>query len=236
MSSVRSTLEHELAAIGSAEKAAHSIRFFRTGPGDYGEGDRFLGVTVPETRRVARVVRTAVLDDIGEALDSPFHEVRLAALFTLVYRFERAGEAERREILDLYLEKRDCVNNWDLVDSSAPQIVGGWIATGGDPNILDELMATEVLWDTRIAILATLSLIRVGEYKPTLALCRRVLSHPHDLIHKASGWMLREVGKRDPDILRRFLADHAGEMPRTMLRYAIEKLPAEERKAWLSVR
>lgn len=227
-------LEIDLREYADPERAQRAARYFRVVPGGYGEGDRFIGVSVPVTRRIARARRGLSETSLREALRSPWHEVRLAALFVLVHRFERAADEDRRMIADLYFEERHGINNWDLVDSSAPQIVGGRILDG-DEEVLDRY-DTGTLWDTRIAVLATFACIRRDWFDPTITLCERYRDYPHDLIHKACGWMLREVGTRDIDRLRAFLDLHARRMPRTMLRYAIEKMESEERRRWRNAR
>jgi 3-methyladenine DNA glycosylase AlkD len=210
-------------------------RFFKAVPGGYGEGDRFLGVPVPEARRVARRFgRSAEIVDIGELLSDSYHEVRLTALFMLVQRFERADEEDRRRIVSLYIERIERVNNWDLVDSSAPHILGRYLFDHpAERKLLVEWASSGDLWRRRAAVLATFTFIREGRFDETLELARRLLEHPHDLIHKAVGWMLREIGNRAPQVEQSFLEEHAGRMPRTMLRYAIEKLPEADRKRFL---
>ena len=228
-------IERELAALADPERAAHAQRFFRTEPGGYGEGDRFLGIPVPEQRRVARRHRDASLADCERLLESPIHEHRFVALAILVERFKRADAAEREAIADLYLARRERVNNWDLVDASAEHLLPERAAQR--PELLDELAASPSVWDRRIAVLTTFGYIKQGDARPTLRLAERLLHDEHDLIHKAVGWMLREVGKRvDAELLRGFLDRHAAEMPRTMLRYAIERLPAEERLYYMEAR
>jgi len=233
--SAAEAIERELDALADPERAAHSQRFFRTEPGGYGEGDRFLGVPVPEQRRVARRHRDAPLDHCERLLESPIHEHRFVALAILVERFKRADAAEREAIADLYLAKRQRVNNWDLVDASAEHLLAERAAER--PGLLDELAASPSVWDRRIAVMTTFAYIKAGEAEPTLRLAERLLHDEHDLIHKAVGWMLREVGKRvDAALLRGFLDRHAAKMPRTMLRYAIERLPAEERRHYMDAR
>jgi 3-methyladenine DNA glycosylase AlkD len=225
-----------LAAKADAERAKQAQRFFKTGPGEYGESDTFLGVTVPAQREVARAHSTLPVDEALALLESPIHEERLTALFILVRHFERGDAPARQRIHEGYLARTRHLNNWDLVDSSAAQLVGGWVLKG-DRRLLRRLARSQSLWENRIAIIACLALIRAGEAEDTLAIARVLLTHEHDLIHKATGWMLREVGGRvDVKLLRAFLAQHAATMPRTMLRYAIEKLPPPERKRWLSER
>ncbi len=234
---VPSTVREKLRALADAKRAAGAARFFKTGGGEYGEGDKFLGVTVPQVRSLVREG-----DDLSEAgllslLHSEWHEERLLALLILVRRFQRAkgDERERKRVVDLYLDNSQWVNNWDLVDSSAPYILGEWLLPR-DRAILQQLASSESLWEQRIAVLATFAFIRAGEFADTLRLCKSLLGHNHDLMHKACGWMLREVGKRDPAPLRTFLDQHAARMPRTMLRYAIEKLSEQEQRRYLSVK
>jgi 3-methyladenine DNA glycosylase AlkD len=219
-------------ALASPEIAAHSRRFFKTGPGQYGAGDRFLGIRVPETRRLARANRAAGDREILDLLRSAYHEERLLALLMLVERFTRGDAARRNEIYALYIDNLRYVNNWDLVDSSASQIAGAYLEHRSR-RPLYRLARSRNLWERRIAIIATLHFIRRGEFDDTLAIAERFLGDTEDLIHKAVGWMLREVGDRDSTVLERFLGAHHAEMPRTMLRYAIEKLPETRRKAYL---
>ncbi len=225
----------ELRALADPEKAAHSRAFFKAGPGQYGEGDRFLGVTVPAQRKVARRYRDLPLRSVRSLLCDPHHECRLTALLILVLQFERGGEAERSRIVSFYLEHLDFVNSWDLVDSSAHQILGAWLE-GRDRSVLDELAASGHLWRQRVAMIATYHFIRQGEFDDALRLSRTLLDHEHDLIHKAVGWMLREVGNRNLEVEERFLERHYRRMPRTMLRYAIEKFEKAERRAYLEGR
>ena len=221
-----------LKELADPEKAAFLPSFFRTGPGEYGEGDRFLGVVVPNQRRVARRARGIPLDQIRRLLADPFHECRLTALYILVDRYARGDAEERARIVQLYLSSLDRVNNWDLVDSSAHKILGAHLKDG-DRSLLYELADSGELWRQRIAIIATHDYIRDGDFTDTLALADRLLDHDHDLIHKAVGWMIREVGNRDREAMEAFLAPRYGRMPRTMLRYAIEKLPEDRRQAYL---
>jgi 3-methyladenine DNA glycosylase AlkD len=226
-----------LREFGSSAKAAHSLRFFKTGPGQYGEGDRFIGVTVPELRAVAREFRDLPLAEIDALLKSPWHEARLLGLVILVHIFERGNANTRREVYQLYLDRTDRINNWDLVDSSAPQIVGGFLADRSDrARVLDKLARSKSLWERRIAIVATLHLIRLREFDDTLRIAERLLDDDEDLIHKATGWMLREVGKKDEPTLRRFLDRHAARMPRTALRYALERLPDSTRRRYMAMK
>ena len=228
-------VRRQLRATASAEDALFLQRFFKTGPGQYGEGDVFLGVRVPATRQVARLAQSLPLVAVCQLLHSQYHEERLLALLILVRQFERGDAQTQQEIFELYLRESLTVNNWDLVDLSAPNIVGAWLCER-PRGVLTELAASPNLWQRRIAVLATTAFIRRGQFDDTLALCRQLLNDPHDLLHKACGWMLREVGKRGPEVLRRFLTQHAAVMPRTMLRYAIERFPETERRRWLAQR
>lgn len=229
-----------LAALHAAKdpkRAAAAQRYFKTGKGEYGEGDRFLGIAVPAVRALVRA-HPVSLETAVELLASPLHEVRLFALLAMVRLVHRADDARREEMLRAYLDHRAGVNNWDLVDSSAPFLMVPALAPK-KRKILDELVRSPSLWDRRIAVLATFHAIREGDFTLTVRLAKALLTDPEDLLHKAVGWMLREIGERgDPGlaVLRGFLEEHAHEMPRTMLRYAIEKLDATERRRWLGAR
>ena len=231
-------LRREMKALGSPEKAAHAMRFFKTGPGQYGEGDRFLGLRVPETRALVKAYDDTLSDsDLDTLLDSPIHEERLFALLSLVRRYDSApkGSSARTHIHKYYLQKLDRINNWDLVDTSAPYIPGQHLLDNGS-NIapLHKLAKSPKLWDRRIGIVATYAFIRTGELAPTFTIADILLNDTHDLIHKASGWMLREAGKRDLTALEQWLTPRCKQMPRTMLRYAIEKMTPAQRRAWLA--
>jgi 3-methyladenine DNA glycosylase AlkD len=220
-----------LRAAAEPGRVAVLQRFFKTGPGEYGEGDRFLGLRVPAVRALAR--RCELGDRAVRALlASPWHEDRLLALVVMTRAYARGDEARRQAIYDLYLEQTSRINNWDLVDVSAERIVGAHLFHRSRAP-LDRLARSQSVWERRIAVIATFHFLRAGEPEPTLRLAHRLLRDPHDLIHKAVGWMLREVGKRDRARLEEFLSHHAPRMPRTMLRYAIERLPAARRRAWL---
>ena len=223
---------HELKQAGDPQRAEHSRRFFKTGPGEYGAGDRFLGVRVPQQRAIARKFKQATREEILELLQSPDHEVRLTALFMLVHLYGRAHPAGQEQIYQGYLAHVAHINNWDLVDSSAHQIVGQHLYDK-DRSVLIRLARSPNLWERRISIIATHYFIRRDDFQDTLKISQVLLNDPEDLIHKAVGWMLREVGKRNPDVEEAFLKDHYQQMPRTMLRYAIEKLPGERRQAYL---
>jgi len=227
-----SDVRGRLRALSDPDRAAVFRRFFQTGAGQYGEGDEFIGVTVPALRETCRECRGASLADIRVLLGSSIHEERLLALLLLVDAFRRGNSAERQAIYDLYLAHTSSINSWDLVDSSAPAIVGGWLHDRSRAP-LRALAKSPSLWERRIAIVATAYFIRRGEFDDTLTIARLLLRDHHDLIHKAVGWMLREVGKKDGAAERRFLDTHASDMPRTMLRYAIERFPPAERYAYL---
>lgn len=222
-----------LRAAARREDAVILQRFFKTGPGEYGEGDVFLGVRVPAARKLVRQTDGLRLAEVRTLLHSPFHEERLLALLVLVRRFERGEDEDRERLFDLYLRETRFINNWDLVDLSAPNIVGTWLLTR-PRDILDALAGSGNLWERRIAVLATFAFIRAGQFDDGVRLCRRLLADKHDLMHKACGWMLREIGKRDVAVLEKFLEAHAAQMPRTMLRYAIERFPEKQRQAWLA--
>ncbi|MGH7531664.1 MAG: DNA alkylation repair protein [Gemmatimonadales bacterium] len=219
-----------LRGLGSPARGVAS--FFKTGPGEYGEGDRFLGVTVPVIRRLTREYRNAPERTVLSLLRSEWHEARLLALCLLADRHERGDDHERKRVFALYLRHRVRINNWDLVDASAAQIAGPHLRRG-NRGLRARLARSPRLWDRRIAVVSTYHDIRLGEFDPTLRLARHLLDDQEDLIHKAVGWMLREVGKRDRRTLERFLATHASRMPRTMLRYAIERFPEPARRRYL---
>lgn len=232
---VRSTaraIRKTLRSLADADIAAHARRFFKTGKGAYGAGDRFLGIRVPELRRLIKHCRGIVLPEVVSLLGSAFHEERLFALLLLVDKFKRGNEAEQAAIYHLYLEHTDRINNWDLVDSSAPYIVGVYLEDRGK-RILYRLALSASLWERRIAILASFHLIRKHRFDAALKLAGMLLHDEQDLIHRAVGWMLREIGKRDLPVEKAFLNKHYTVMPRTMLRYAIEKFPPKDRKMYL---
>jgi 3-methyladenine DNA glycosylase AlkD len=224
----------QLSALGEASCAAALRRYFKTGPGQYGAGDRFLGVRVPVLRRLARTHSDLALPETAALLRSRWHEERLLALLILGRQYPRAKPRQRAAIYRLYLKTRRMINSWDLVDCSAEHIVGAHLRDG-DRAMLRRLAASSRVWDRRIAIMATFHYIKRGEYSETLRLARLLLKDPHDLVHKAVGWMLREVGKRDRAVEEAFLRRYAAQMPRTMLRYAIERFPDRLRRSYLSV-
>jgi 3-methyladenine DNA glycosylase AlkD len=216
-------------------RAAGAMRYFKTGPGGYGEGDLFIGVTAPQLHTLSRAFKAMALEQAEILLTDPIHEARSLALLILVIRYQRGDEAERQRIFDLYLNNLDRVDNWDLVDSSAAYIVGPHLRHR-DRALLDELAASPVVWRRRVAVLATWHFIRAGELEPTLALCDRLTADRHDLMHKACGWMLREAMKRDQATVEDWLIARTPGIPRTTLRYAIERLPPERRKWYLTLK
>ena len=223
---------NEIKAYIDPEKARILPRFFKTGKGEYGEGDRFMGVTVPNIRKVVKSNKDVSLELVEKLLQSEWHEVRMCAVLLLVEKFKKQEEA----VLEVYLRNTARINNWDLVDLSAPQIVGGYLLNKSDRSLIYQLTKSESLWERRIAIVSTLTFIRNGQFDDTIAISEMLLSDSHDLIHKATGWMLREMGKRDLSLLREFLSKHSGTMSRTTLRYAIEKMNPEERRFWMNKR
>ncbi len=226
------TLIAALQTISDPTKAEHSYGFFKAFPGGYGEGDKFLGIKVPDLRTIAKEFKNLTLPEIGELLRSQWHEVRLLALFLLVGQFKRKKPDVKEEIYQLYLNHLPYVNNWDLVDSSAHYIVGVWLMDK-ERKILYRLTESDNLWERRIGIMSTFHFIRQDQFDDALAISLILLHDTEDLIQKAVGWMLREIGNRDGIIERDFLKSHYQTMPRTMLRYAIEKFPASERQEYL---
>lgn len=206
--------------------------FFKTGKGQYGEGDKFLGIVVPDVRKVAKQFKEAPFEEIAVLLQSEYHECRLCALLMLVERFKKSKEEERKVIYHFYLTQTSCINNWDLVDLSASHIVGEYLKDKSREDLY-RLAESDLLWDQRIAVVANYTLIRNDDFTVIYSLAEKLLHHKHDLMHKAVGWMLREAGKRDKSLLVAFLEKYHKVMPRTMLRYAIEKFPEEERKYFM---
>lgn len=228
MMSITEKISTELQHLSNPEKREIFPRFFKAGKGEYGEGDRFLGVTVPDIRSVARRHKDIALDEIRELMQSEWHEVRLCALLVMVEKSKKKDDGLRRRLFDLYLSLTERINNWDLVDLSCRFLVGEYLLDKSR-DILYRLSQSPLLWDNRIAIVSTYAFIRKGELEDTYALSDLMMHHPHDLMHKAIGWMLREAGKRDPERLYGYVLGHRADMPRTMLHYAIEKFSPEER-------
>jgi 3-methyladenine DNA glycosylase AlkD len=221
-----------LQQLGNKERATVSQRYFKTGPGEYGEGDRFLGITVPEIRNLAKEVQGISLTEAMQLLRSEIHEERLLALLILVRSYSRGDEHTKKRIYGLYVRNTRYINNWDLVDASAEHIVGAFLKDKGKKPLYD-LARSRDLWKRRIAIMATFHFIKGGEFSETFTIARILLSDTEDLIHKAVGWMLREVGKRHVQAEEQFLKRHYKKMPRTMLRYAIERFPESKRLRYL---
>lgn len=206
--------------------------FFRTGPGQYGEGDQFIGVRVPRLRSICKPYRQLPPSEIEALLESPIHEIRLAGAIIMAEQAKRGDGTTKKALYDLYLRRTDRINNWDIVDSSCRDVVGGYLM-GKPRNILYELARSKNIWERRIAIVSTWEFIRHGELDDTFAIAALLLGDRQDLIHKAVGWMLREAGKRDEAELRRFLDAHAKSMPRTALRYSLERLDSESRAIYM---
>jgi 3-methyladenine DNA glycosylase AlkD len=228
-------IQREMERLADPERAATHQRFFKTGKGEYGEGDIFRGIRVPEIRKLAKRYKDIPLKDAERLIHSPFHEDRELALVILVCRFAKGDESLRREIYSLYLTNTKYINNWDLVDISAEHIIGAFLIDR-DKEPLMRLADSDILWERRIAVIATFHFIKKGRFDETLMIAARLLNDPEDLIHKAVGWMLREIGKRDMPAEETFLKQHYRRMPRTMLRYAIERFPEAMRLAYLKGR
>lgn len=227
-------VQDTLRELADPETAKHSKRFFKTGPGEYGEGDQFLGIRVPEIRKVARRFKQLPLNETERLLKSGFHEERLCALIILATRAKKADSKVKEQIYNLYLSNTIYINNWNLVDTSAEHIVGRYLADE-DRTALYKLAKSDNLWERRIAIMSTFHFIKNNEFDDVLDIARILLNDEHDLIHKAVGWMLREVGKRNRKTEEKFLDQHIQDMPRTMLRYAIEKFPQDKRQYYLKL-
>ncbi|MFH1326699.1 MAG: DNA alkylation repair protein [archaeon] len=215
-------------------QAAILQRFFKTGKGEYGKGDKFLGIKVPKQREISRKYTGLNLKNIQKLLNSKVHEYRLVGLLILVDKFKKSDEREKGNIFNFYLKNTRNINNWDLVDLTAPNIVGEFLFDKKKDKLYD-LAESKNLWEKRIAVLATFSFIKKDEFKDALRIAEILLKDSHDLIHKAVGWMLREIGKRDQEVEEQFLKKHYKNMPRTMLRYSIERFPEEKRQRYLNV-
>ncbi|WP_296507984.1 DNA alkylation repair protein [Rhodoferax sp.] len=224
--------EQALFAKANPAKAATAARYFQSGPGQYGEGDQFLGIRVPDIRETARQFNTLTLGDCAALLQSPYNEVRLLALDILTRRFAKGKADVQTAVVDCVLQHRDRINNWNLVDGVGPYITGPYLLQR-DRSVIWELAKSPVLWDRRLAVLSTFAFIRAGDFDDALKLYAQLLSDPHELMHKACGWMLRELGKRDTARLLAFLETHYADLPRTTLRYAIEKFTPQQRSALL---
>jgi 3-methyladenine DNA glycosylase AlkD len=228
LKALRNTLKKE----ANLEQAKVYLRFFKTGKGEYGEGDEFLGIKVPVSRIIAKQYKDLLFQEVQELLKSKKHEERLIALFILIEQYRKGGEEMKKKIYTFYLENSKRVNNWDLVDLSAGRIIGAYLLER-NKNILFKLAKSKNLWERRMAIMSTFHFIKNGFYNTTLDISDILLNDKHDLIHKAVGWMLREIGNRDLSTEEIYLKKHYKNMPRTMLRYAIEKFPENKRQSYL---
>ena len=225
-------VKQKLKSLASLDVAKSSVRFFKTGPGEYGEGDIFIGIKVPTLRTVSREFRSLPLEEVETLLNSPIHEERHLALMILVLQTAKCDDAHRRVVFDFYMQNTKFINNWDLVDCSAPYVVGGFLMDKSRKPLFN-LTKSKSLWERRIAIVSTQYFIRHDDFADTLAISEKLLNDEEDLIHKAAGWMLREVGQKAQSVLEAFLDQHGAVMPRTMLRYAIEKFPPDQRHGYL---
>ena len=212
----------ELRLLSTDEKQNILLRFFKTGKGEYGDGDKFLGVSVPDVRKIAKNHKNATINELTEMMQSEWHEVRLCSLLIMVEQFKKTDDEGRKRIVDFYLTVTNRINNWDLIDLSFPAIIGEYLLNRSH-DLLYRLAESSLLWENRIAIVSTIIFIRHGQLDDTFNLSTKMMNHPHDLMHKAIGWMLREAGKRDESRLYNYVKTYRLEMPRTMLRYAIEK-------------
>ena len=229
-------IERKAKQIGNPKLAKDQLWFYQTQKGGYGEGDKFLGIRVPVSRSIAKANINLPLTEIGKLTASKYHEIRFIGLAILVLQYQKTKDSKtQKQLFDFFLKlvKQNKVNNWDLVDATAPYM-GQYLVDKDDAmKLLQQLVKSKHLWVQRVGVMFTFAFIRAGNNKPILQLAKQLLNHPHDLIHKATGWMLREAGKRNISDLRGFLSDHSAVMPRTMLRYAIEKLPEAQRREWL---
>ena len=223
----------DLKIFSDKEKAKILQKFFKTGEGEYGEGDIFIGVVVPDIRTVAKKYKDLQLLEIQKLLDSKIHEYRLTGLIILTYKFTKADEKLKKEIVGMYLNNTKQINNWDLVDLSCHEILGNYFLDHAGKEIFIKLSKSKNLWEKRIAIISTFEFIRNKQFEDSLKIAEILINDKHDLIHKAVGWMLREIGKRDLKVEENFLQKHYRTMPRTMLRYSIEKFPEKKRKSYL---
>jgi 3-methyladenine DNA glycosylase AlkD len=227
-----SDIKRELKENSHPDKAKIYLRFFKTGPGQYGEGDKFLGLTMPEQRIIAKKYVNTPLNEIEELIQSPYHEHRMTGLIILTYKYLNADEKLKKEIYNLYIDNYNQINNWDLVDVTAPNIVGNYLLDK-DKKILYDFATSNHLWKKRISIISTFTFIKNKQFEDTLKISEILLNDNHDLIHKAVGWMLREMGKRDEKKLTDFLDKYYKTMPRTMLRYSLEKLDKNKKDFYM---
>ncbi|UFH30664.1 DNA alkylation repair protein [Chryseobacterium sp. C-71] len=238
MSKILKEIKESLAVLSIPEKAAFFPKFFKTGKGEYGEGDLFLGVTVPDQRSVAKEFYSKInLKELSELLSSPYHEHRLTALLMLISKFEKTkDQAVKDEVIKFYLNHLQHINNWDLVDTSCYKILGRYAFENQKENLLRELSKSDQMWHKRIAVVGTMYYVKKGSFELTKEFVTQNLHHPHDLMHKANGWLLREMGNKNEAVLIDYLNKYYKEMPRTCLRYAIEKLDEEVRQDYLKGR
>ncbi|WP_413578396.1 DNA alkylation repair protein [Bdellovibrio sp. HCB290] len=229
------TIHSHISKLQSKSRAEILQRFFKTGPGEYAEGDVFLGLTVGQSRSIAKNFKDLPYSDLKILLNSKIHEERLISLIILSQRYRKADENERKKIFTFLIKNRQGINNWDLVDTIAPAVLGPYLFEK-DRTVLFKYAKSKNLWERRIAIISTFYFLRQNDYQDTLKIAELLLKDEHDLIHKAVGWMLREVGKRDEKTEKKFLNKHAAIMPRTMLRYAIEKFPEKERQRYMKIK
>ncbi len=234
MQPTSTTVKEAVLALAQPERAIALERFFKTGPGQYGEGDRFLGLSMPQQHAIVNQYRQLPVGETEYLLRDEHHECRMVGLLIWVEQTRKGNSIQRAEILERYLANRQYINNWDLVDVTCPHILGRHIVQA-DRSVLYDLAREDNLWSQRIAIVSTIALIRLGQFRDTFALAELLLPHKHDLIHKAIGWMLREVGKRNADALEEFLHDHIRQLPRTTLRYAIERFDVPRRRYYLTL-
>lgn len=227
------TIVSDLKRLANKNKAKIMSGFFKTKKGEYGEGDIFLGITVPDQRRIAKRYKESSFDDVKKLLANKIHEYRLTGLLILVEKFNESDDLQRKDIIDLYLDNIKHVNNWDLVDLSADKILGAYLQDK-DKSILKKMAVSKSLWERRIAIVSTFAFIKQQRFDDTLKISKLLISDKEDLIHKAVGWMLREVGKRDKEKEISFLKKHYAKMPRTMLRYSIERFSESEKKFFMA--
>jgi 3-methyladenine DNA glycosylase AlkD len=225
-------LKQDLQNLANPEKAVLLQGFFKTGPGQYGEGDVFLGVVVPEQRKIAKKYVNISFADLSKVISSRYHEERLTSFIILAYKFEKANKDEQKELFDFYIKYKEYANNWDLIDVTTPKVVGRYLLDK-DRDILFHLAKSKSIWDKRIAVLATFWFIKHDDFADSLKIAEILLNDKHDLIHKAVGWMLREIGKRNLDLEENFLKKYYKKMPRTMLRYAIERFEESKRLSYL---
>jgi len=229
-------VEKKLRSLSSKQKAQHAQRFFKTGKGQYGEGDLFLGITVPVLRKLAKNFSEMSMSENTKLLHSKWHEIRLIALIIWVNQYQKADIQKQKSIYQQFIQNKKYINNWDLVDLSTPHISGHWLYTTKNRKKLFQLVKSQNLWDRRIAVVSTFYHIRQNQFSEIIQLCALLINDTEDLMHKACGWMLREMGKRNKSVLITFLEKNSGKMPRTMLRYSIEKMSTQEKQKYMNMK